>query len=58
MNEETAVGVPLRAPVELSKERPAGSVGVIDQEVTAPPLEVGVTDVMATPFVRVHELGL
>ena len=58
MNEETAVGVPLRAPVEVSKERPAGSVGVIDQEVTAPPLEVGETDVMATPFVRVHELGL
>lgn len=58
MTEETAVGVPLSAPVEVSKERPAGSVGVIDQAVTAPPLEVGVTDVMTTPFVRVHELGL
>ena len=58
MTEETAVGVPLSAPVEVSKERPAGSVGLIDQAVTAPPLEVGVTDVMTTPFVRVHELGL
>ena len=58
MNEETTVGVPLSAPVEVSKERPAGSVGVIDQDVPAPPLEVGVTDVMATPLLMVHELGL
>ena len=58
MEDETTVGVPLSAPVDVSKERPAGSVGVIAQEVTAPPLEVGVTAVMATPFVRVHELGL
>ena len=58
MRDETTDGVPLSAPVEVSKERPAGSVGVIDQEVTAPPLEVGETEVMTTPFVRVHELGL
>ena len=58
MNEETTDGVPLRAPVEVSKERPVGKEGVMDQEVAVPPLAVGVTDVMATPFVRVHELGL
>ena len=58
MNEETTDGVPLRAPVEVSKERPVGKDGVMDQEVAVPPLAVGVTDVIATPFVRVHELGL
>ena len=58
MDEETTVDVPLIAPVEVSKERPAGSVGLIDQEVAAPPLDVGVTDDMATPFVSVNELGL
>jgi hypothetical protein len=46
------------APVEVSKDKPAGSVGVIDQEVTVPPLEVGVTVVIATPFVKTEELGL
>ena len=51
--EETAVGVPLIAPVEESIFRPAGSDGEIVQEVTAPPLAVGVTVVMATSFVKV-----
>ena len=53
-----AVGVPLMAPVEESSERPDGSDGETDQEVTAPPLEVGVTVVMVVPLVSVSELGL
>tara|TARA_A200000159_G_C7179777_1_gene279056 strand:+ start:553 stop:687 length:135 start_codon:yes stop_codon:yes gene_type:complete len=42
----------------VSKVRPVGSVGEIDQELTAPPLADGVTDVIATPLVRINELGL
>ena len=53
-----AVGVPLMAPVEESMERPAGSEGETDQEVTVPPLEVGVTVVIAVPLVNVKLLGL
>ena len=53
-----AVGVPLIAPVVVEKESPDGSDGEIDQEVTVPPLEVGVTVVMVVPFVSVSELGL
>jgi len=34
----TAVGVPLIAPVEESKDNPAGSDGETDQEVIGPPL--------------------
>jgi hypothetical protein len=45
-------------PVDVSKERPDESAGYIDQEVTVPPLEVGVTDVMALLIVKVKELGL
>ena len=55
---DTAVAVPLISPVEVSNDRPAGSVGVIDQEVTSPPLAVGVTVVMALFIVKVKELGL
>ena len=58
MEFETAVGVPEIAPVVLSKARPAGSAGEIDQEVTVPPLDVGVMVVRATFLVRVIELGL
>jgi len=54
----TAEGVPEIAPVEESRERPAGSEGEIDQEVMVPPLTVGVTVVMAVPLVNVNELGL
>ena len=54
----TAVGVPLMAPVEVSRERPAGSEGETDQAVTGPPLAVGVTVVIAVPFVRVNDVGL
>ena len=56
--EVTAVGVPLMAPVEASKDNPAGSVGETDHDVIVPPLTVGVTVVIAVPFVRVNELGL
>tara|TARA_Y100000287_G_C14015107_1_gene254097 strand:- start:317 stop:550 length:234 start_codon:yes stop_codon:yes gene_type:complete len=58
VEDDTAVGVPPIAPVEVSKDRPAGSDGEIDQEVGVPPLAVGVTVVIATPFVRIDELGL
>ena len=53
----SAVGVPEMVPSEVSNERPAGSEGEIDQEVTVPPLAVGVTDVMAVPLVRVKLSG-
>ena len=53
-----AVGVPLISPVEVSKDNPAGSDGETDQDVTGPPLEDGVTAVIAVPFVRVNEFGL
>ena len=58
MEEETAVGVPLMAPVDVSKVRPDGSVGEMDHEDTGPPLALGVTVVIATPFAKVSELGL
>ena len=58
MEEETAVGVPPIAPVDVSKVRPDGSDGVMDHEETVPPLAVGVTVVIETPLARVSELGL
>ena len=42
----------------MSKDRPAGSDGETDHDVTGPPLEDGVAAVIAVPFVRVNELGL
>lgn len=39
-------------------ERPDGSDGETDQDVAVPPDVVGVLLVMATPLVRVRELGL
>ena len=54
----TAVGVPLISPVEVSKDKPAGRDGETDHDVTGPPLEDGVTAVIAVPLVRVNELGL
>ena len=56
--EETAVGVPLIAPVEESKDKPAGREGETDHEVIVPPLTVGVTVVIAVPLVSVNEFGL
>ena len=37
-----AVGVPLIAPVDVSRDKPAGSVGDTEYVTTAPPVEVGV----------------
>ena len=56
--EVTAEGVPLIAPVDESSERPDGREGETDQEVTGPPLVVGVTVVMAVPLVSVNVFGL
>ena len=46
------------APVDVLKERPDGSDGETDHDVAVPPDEVGVLLVIATPLVRVRELGL
>ena len=54
----TAVGVPLIAPVVLSNDRPDGSDGETDQDVTVPPLVVGVAVVIAVPLVSVNEFGV
>ena len=51
----TAEGVPLIAPVEESRERPAGKPGETVQEVIVPPPTVGVSVVMAVPFSKVRE---
>ena len=53
----SAVGVPEMVPSDVSKDNPLGKDGEIDHDVTAPPLTVGVTDVMAVPLVRVNESG-
>ena len=52
----TAEGVPLIAPVEESRDNPAGKVGETDHEVIVPPLTVGVSVVMVVPFSKVREL--
>ena len=49
-------GVPLIAPVEESRDRPAGSVGETEYVTTAPPVEVGVSAVIAVPFSSVSEV--
>ena len=46
------------APVDESSERPEGSEWETDQDVTGPPLAVGVTVVMAVPLVKVKVFGL
>ena len=58
VEDEMAVGVPEIAPLVVEKERPAGSVGEIDHEVTVPPRALGVAVVMAVPFVSVNGLLL
>lgn len=52
----TAVGVPEMAPVVLEIVRPVGSPGETDHETTAPPVDVGLSVVMAVPLVNVREL--
>ena len=54
----TAEGVPLISPVEVEKARPAGSEGSTDQEMTVPPLYVGVDAVIRESFVKVNGLSL
>jgi len=51
-----AVGVPHIVPLLVSKVRPAGSDGAIDHVTTAPPLTVGVDEVIATSFVKVYDV--
>ena len=58
VEEVIAVGVPEIAPVEPSITRPAGSDGDDVQLVTVPPVDVGVTVVIALPLVNVNEFGL
>ena len=50
-------GVPLMAPVEVLKERPVGTEGLISHDVMVPPLTEGRFGVMAVPFVRVMFSG-
>ena len=52
----TAVGVPLMAPVVVSSDNPAGSDGDTAYDTTLPPVEVTVSVVMAVPLVRVSEV--
>ena len=54
---DTADGVPLISPVEVSKDNPAGRVGSIDQLSTGSPSAVGVTATKGVPMVRVNEPG-
>ena len=56
--EDSSVGVPEIEPVVAEKARPPGSVGVIVQDTTAPPLELGVAADIAWSLVNVSELGL
>jgi len=51
------VGVPEMVPSDVSKDKPPGSDGEMDQVTTSSPLTVGVTEVMAVPLVRVKESG-
>ena len=44
--------------MEESSERPLGKESDTDQVVMAPPLDVGVTVVMAVPLVNVNAFGL
>ena len=56
--EVIAVGVQLISPEEVSRDKPAGSVGDTAQDTTVPPLEVGVTAVIAESFVSVNGVPL
>ena len=58
VDNEIAVGVPLISPVDVSKDRPAGSVADIDHESTEPPLADGVTAVIAESLVSVNGFPL
>ena len=53
-----AVGVPEISPVDVSNTRPTGRFGEIDQETTAPPVELGVTGIIAESLDKLNELGV
>ena len=53
-----AVGVPEISPVVPSIDNPAGSAGRTVHEVTSPPLEVGITGVIAESLDKLKELGV
>ena len=48
---EVAVGVPEIIPVDVSKDKPLGRGVFIDQLVAAPPVLVGVSELIAVPTV-------
>ena len=52
------VGVPEIAPLVVENDRPAGNDGEMDQEVTVPPLTLGVAVVIAVPLVKVNGVPL
>ena len=52
------VGVPLMAPVVVSKEIPLGKLPVCDQVVGVPPLYVGVMVVIAELTLKIRSSGL
>ena len=52
----TAVGVPLIEPVDVSRDKPAGSDGDTEYETTVPPVEVTESVVIAVPFSSVREV--
>ena len=53
----SSLGVPEMVPSVVSKDKPAGKEGEMDQVTTSPPLTVGVTEVIAVPLVKVNESG-
>ena len=52
----TVLGVPLIAPEDESKDKPAGKDGETDHDVIVPPFAVGVIVVIAVPLVSEKEL--
>ena len=53
----SSVGVPEIVPSAVLNDKPPGKDGEMDHVTTSPPLTVGVTEVMAVPFVKVKESG-
>ena len=51
-----SVGVPLMAPVVVSRVNPAGRDGDTAYDTTAPPVEVTVSVVIAVPFSSVRDV--
>ena len=51
-----SVGVPLIAPVVVSRINPDGRDGETEYDTTVPPVEVTVSVVIAVPFSRVRDV--